>query len=144
MEEKVQNALLNSSGGNFDNFLHKIFSSSILYYITIPINILVDKIVKFPTTTVPKGILNFFFHVWSESQISLNQSSPKKSMYGVAGLLLDYSLLTESCFHHCCQGDLAILPDSHLPKQNGADKARPPCIIKSCNLLLTLIQKSKV
>ena len=58
MEEKVQNALLNSSGGNFDNFLHKIFSSSILYYITIPINILVDKIVKFPTTTVPKGCHN--------------------------------------------------------------------------------------
>ena len=53
MEEKVQNALLNSSGGNFDIFLHKKFSGTIL-----------DKVVKFPTTSVPKGILNFFFHEW--------------------------------------------------------------------------------
>ena len=27
------------------------------------------------------------------------------------------------CFHHCCLGDLPLLPDYHLPKKNGADKA---------------------
>ena len=58
MSEKVQNTLLNSSGGNFDNYLDKKFSGTILYY-TILTNILVNRIVKFPTTTVPKGILNF-------------------------------------------------------------------------------------
>ena len=66
MEEKVQNALLNSSGGNFDNFIHKKFSGTILCYTTITINILADKIVKFPTTNCSKGIFNFFFHVWHQ------------------------------------------------------------------------------
>ena len=62
MEEKVQNALLDSSGGNFDNFLHKKFSDTIPYYITLTIKA-ANKIVKFSTTTVPKSFLNFFFHV---------------------------------------------------------------------------------
>ena len=32
VEEKVQNALQNCSGGNFDNFIHKEFSGKIPYY----------------------------------------------------------------------------------------------------------------
>jgi len=27
------------------------------------------------------------------------------------------------CFHHCCLGDMPVLPDYHMPKQNGAGKA---------------------
>ena len=64
MEEKVQNALQNCSGGNFENFIHKEFSGRNPCYTIPKINVLADKIVKFPTTTALKGILNFFFHVW--------------------------------------------------------------------------------
>ena len=39
-------------------------SGGIPYYNTLTIDILVGKIVKFPTSIVLKGILNFFFHVW--------------------------------------------------------------------------------
>ena len=52
-----------SSGGNFANFIHKEFSDINPYYTILTINVLVDKIVKFPSTSALKGILNFFFHV---------------------------------------------------------------------------------
>ena len=42
MEEKVQNALQNCSGGNFENFIHKEFCGLIA------------------TANALKGILNFF------------------------------------------------------------------------------------
>ena len=41
MEEKVQNALQNCSGGNFDNFIHKEFSGKIPYSATLAIKMLV-------------------------------------------------------------------------------------------------------
>ena len=41
MEETVQNALQNSSGGNFDNFIHKEFSGKIPYSATLAIKMLV-------------------------------------------------------------------------------------------------------
>ena len=66
MEEKVQNALQNCSGGNFKNFIHKEFSGIIPYYTILTINVLVGKIVKFPTTIALKGILNFYFHVFGK------------------------------------------------------------------------------
>ena len=62
MEEKVQTALQNNSGGNFDNFIHKEFSGRIPYYTILTINILVGK-TKFPTTTVLQGNFSFFFLV---------------------------------------------------------------------------------
>ena len=52
MEEKVQNAL--------QNFIHKEFSD---INPILTIYVLAGKIVKFPSTTALKGILNFFFHV---------------------------------------------------------------------------------
>ena len=61
MEYKVKNALQNSSGGKLKNCIQKE------YYTILTINLLVGKIVKFPTTTVLKGILNFFFHVYPQS-----------------------------------------------------------------------------
>ena len=64
MKEKVQNALQSCSGGNFDNFIQEEFSGKIPYYAILSIKILVGKIIKFPTTTVLKGILKFLFHVW--------------------------------------------------------------------------------
>ena len=54
MEEKVQTALQNNSGGNFDNFIHKEFSGRIPYYTILNTNALAGKIVKFPTTTALK------------------------------------------------------------------------------------------
>ena len=48
MEEKVQNALQNCSGG----ILKIVFT-------ILTIIVLVGKIVKFPSTTALKGILNF-------------------------------------------------------------------------------------
>ena len=62
IEEKVQNALQNCSGGNFRNFIHKEFSGKITYYAILAIKVLVVEIIKLPTTTVLKGILNFLFH----------------------------------------------------------------------------------
>ena len=41
MEEKVQNALQNCSGGNFENFIHKEFSDINPYYTNLIINVLV-------------------------------------------------------------------------------------------------------
>ena len=63
MEEKVQNALQNSSGGKLINYIQKEFSGRIPYYTNPSINILVRKIVKLITTTVLKGIFIYFFHV---------------------------------------------------------------------------------
>ena len=63
MEEKVQNALHNCSGGNFENLIHKEFSDINPYYTILTINVLVGKIVKFPPTTALKSILKFFFQV---------------------------------------------------------------------------------
>ena len=63
MGEKIQNALQNCSGGNFDNFIHNNFSGKIPYYPTLAIKVVVGKIIKFPPTTVLKGILNFLLHV---------------------------------------------------------------------------------
>ena len=65
MEEKVQNALQNCSGGNVESFIHKEFDDTNSYYTILTINVLAGKIVKFPSTTALKGILNFFFHVCS-------------------------------------------------------------------------------
>ena len=56
MKEIYENALLNSSGENFKDFIHKEFSDRIPYYTILPINILKRKIEKLPTTTVLKGI----------------------------------------------------------------------------------------
>ena len=39
MEEKVQNALQNYSGGNFENFIHKEFSDINPYYTILIINV---------------------------------------------------------------------------------------------------------
>ena len=65
VEEKVQNALQNCSGGNFENSIHKEFSDINLYHTILTINVLAGKIVKFPYTTALKGTLKFFFDVWS-------------------------------------------------------------------------------
>ena len=53
MEEKVQNTLRNRSCGKFYNFIQNCTTK-----------FLVKKNVKIPATTVQKGILNFFFHVY--------------------------------------------------------------------------------
>ena len=57
MKEKVQKALQNSSGGKFANFIQKEVCGRIPYHtiLTSTMNILV----KIPTTSVLKGILNF-------------------------------------------------------------------------------------
>ena len=58
MEEKVRNVLQNSSGGSVDNFIHKESSGRITYNTILNINVVMGKIIKFPTT-VQKGILDF-------------------------------------------------------------------------------------
>ena len=63
MEEKVQNALQNCSGENFEKFIHKEFSDINAHYTILTLNILARIIVKFPSTTALKGIIDFFFHL---------------------------------------------------------------------------------
>ena len=66
MEEKVQNVLQNSSGGKFYNFIHQYGNGYSGVVQSCTNKFLGKKIVKIPTTTtVQKGILNFFFHVWA-------------------------------------------------------------------------------
>ena len=43
-----------SSGGKFENFIHKKFSGIITLCTILAINILLRKIIKIPTTTVLK------------------------------------------------------------------------------------------
>ena len=45
-------------------FTRNLHSDTNPYYNTLTINVLAGKIVKFPSTTALKGILNFFFYVW--------------------------------------------------------------------------------
>ena len=63
MQELGKIKLQDSSGGNVENFIHKDFSDTNPYYTNLTINVLAGKIVKIPSTTALKGILNFFFHV---------------------------------------------------------------------------------
>ena len=57
MEEKIQNALQNCSGGNFENFILREFSGVNPHYTILTINVLVSRIFKLPTTIALKGIL---------------------------------------------------------------------------------------
>ena len=72
MEEKVQNALQNCSGGNVENFIHKEFSDINPYYTILTINLLADKIVKFPSTIALKVFLNFFFPIQNKIYPKVN------------------------------------------------------------------------
>ena len=64
MEEKDQKALQNNSGGKLKKCTQIEFSGNIPYYTILTNNMVVDKIVKFSTTTVLKGVVSFFFHVY--------------------------------------------------------------------------------
>ena len=54
MRELGKIKLEHSSGGNFDNFIQKEFSGRISFCTILAINILLNKIMKLPTTTVLK------------------------------------------------------------------------------------------
>ena len=57
--------LQDSSGGNYDHLINKKFRGRIPFCIILVSNIRVSKIIKFPTTTVLRGIFINFLHVCS-------------------------------------------------------------------------------